>query len=286
MNTHEPARHPSPRLRPWLALCLACALLPSTAAALRPEETPAEAEAVAEVVNALQHADCPRAAARLNAGLKERYPGIYLLAGSMYENGTCLKPSWERAERMYLLASEAGHRGGTLRLVAGLAERGRDLAAALWWLQQEGGLPVPAECRVAGFVADAPEAFVATLRHWPQARLIGCTYVAGVLAHLISDVDYPVRALDFGVGGEVALRWQPAEGAMQWRTVQTQRLDGQYGAGDSATLVDGASRRTTQALEDYLRGVGEQALRRYARPAGIDPGWVIEQRIRFSVTVR
>jgi hypothetical protein len=150
----------------------------------------------------------------------------------MYETGTCLKPSWERAERLYLLASQAGHRGGTLRLVA------------------------------------------------------GCAYVAGALAHLASDVDYPMRALAYGAGGEVAMRWQPAQGAMQWRTLRTQQLDGQYGVGDSAALVDGASRRTAKALEDYLRGVGEQALRRYTKPADIDPAWAIEYLFVFSVSMR
>lgn len=278
-------------MRVAVRLAAACmAALAGAAAAqdkpLRPDETVLEREALAEVAQALRGAQCELAVARLNDGLKARHPGVYVLAGSMYENGVCLKPNWARAERMYLSAAEAGHEGGLMRLVAGLAEGGRDLGAAMWWLQRSRVL-VPDECRVPGFVADQPESFVVTLRQWAPQRLASCVYVAGVMAHLTSDVDYPAVALAFGESATVRVAFRPAAGVIEVRTVQREALSGNYGVTSGSDDMAAASRQVRSALEAHVRGVADRALARFKRPeAGLRADLTLTTDFIFRVYVQ
>ena len=267
---------------------LAAALLASciaAGAATRPEESRAERDTLAGVINALDHKDCARAVSRLNAGLSSRYPGVYLMAGTMYEEGLCLKPNWERAERMYRLAHEAGHGAGLLRLVAGLAQGGRDSAAAVWWAQQTTELPLVEDCRVPQRIWSDPDLFVATIKLWPAARLAGCVYVAGVMAHVAGDLEYPGAALAGNLGGTVELDYTPAQGSMQWRTVDLDK-GVVYGLNTGDSLAEGNSRKTRASLERTLGELGAQALKRFEQPAGIDPAWRVQTRWVFTVILK
>jgi hypothetical protein len=140
-------RGPRPVVQ-WLTLAGALALLPTG---------PAGAAAIGA----------------LNNGLAAAYPGVLLMAGTMFDEGLCLKPNWERAERLYLRAQKAGHRGGRLRLIAGLAAPGSDPAAALWWAQQENG-PLPSPCPVPEMAAFDAERFVAELKLSSPQRVAAC----------------------------------------------------------------------------------------------------------------
>lgn len=259
-------------MRRAAALCCAAALLCGAATVsaqtLRPEETELERESLARVSSAIRLGECGRAVKELNAGLKARHPGIFLLAGSMYETGVCLKPDWTRAERLYLQAAEAGHEGGRLRLVAGLAEKQRDVGASLWWLQQS-RVGVPAECRVAGFVASDPDAFVLTLQRWDPARVHMCLYVAGVMAQLASDIDYPNVALSFGESARVLAEFHPAQGRIDVRTLSRETLSGSYGLTAGEDDITAASRKVSSALESHVREAAAKALTRFQRPAGL-----------------
>ena len=271
----------------WAAgwLCSAAAV---SAQALRPEETRLEKESVERVTGALRLGDCPRAVQELNRGLKARYPGIYLLAGSMYEGGVCLKPNWERAERLYLQAAEAGHEGGRLRLVAGLADGPRDVGAALWWLQQS-RVSVPAACRVADFVASDPDAFVLTLNRWDPARVQMCLYAGGVMAQLVSDIDYPNVAISFGESARVLAEFLPAQGRIEVRTLSRKRLDGQYGLTAGEDTVTANSRKVGSALETHVREASARALARFPRPAAmpadLPPDLKLETTFEFRLVI-
>ncbi len=251
-------------------------------AAQRPDETRAEVIATEGVVVAIQHGDCKLATERLNAGLANKYPGFYLLAGTMYEEGLCLKPNWERAVQMYQRAVGAKHMGGVGRLVAGYADRSRDPAAALWWAHQPGGVPMPGACRMAAFVLESPDALVAELRAWPAQRLAACVYAVGVLAAVSGDAQYPRYAAEHALAGTIEVSFQPASGTLEWRTVELQAKQ-IPGLVSSGALLDRASRSVRDELESSLRQVGERALRRFERPAGIDPAWSLTATYVFNI---
>ena len=82
--------------------------------------------------------DCRQAVERLKSGLKNEYPEVFLLAGSMYENGICVQRDWDRAVTFYVQAHDAGEKDGAARIAAGYADpaNGADVAAALWWAMQ------------------------------------------------------------------------------------------------------------------------------------------------------
>ena len=248
----------------------------------RPEMTRAESLAINGVIVALEHKDCSRAVARLNSGLAQSYPGFFMLAGSMYEDGLCLKPNWERAERMYLRAHEAGHADGMLRLVAGYAQGGRDPGAALWWAQRARRLLAPADCKVGPGDAEDPDRFVAVVRAWPRERMNACLYVLGVTARVMGDVDYPASALVFDIAGTVEMRFKPAAGTIEWRTLAIEEPQ-MMGVVDGDTLRDRGSRRVQRALETHLREIGTRALRAFPRPAGVPEAW--ESKTTFVFTL-
>jgi hypothetical protein len=227
--------------------------------------------------------DCPLAVRRLNAALPKRYPGVLMLAGSMFENGICVKPDWARAERMYLAAGEAGHNGALLRLVAALAD-GRDVAAALYWAHVSRRLTLPPVCSVPGFAVDQPEAFVQALQGWTPARRAACNYVVGVLAHPVSDIDYPVDAMAWGQGGRFNMEFVPAEGRIDWQAVERDTLSDSYGVLDgSAAAIDRAGRRNRTRLDRYLAETGKNALQRYTRPGEVPADWRIEMQFAFVI---
>lgn len=274
-------------LRPvWvraLAALLLALLAGASAAVPRPEESRAEADTISSVMLGFHHRDCAFAVKHLNSGLKARYPGIYVLAGSMYEEGLCLKASWEQAERMYLRAHEAGHGAGLLRLVAGLARDNRDIGAALWWVQRASGAVLPDDCRVGDAERADPEAFVRALRGWPAGRAEACAYVAGVMAFLVGDAEYPRSSIALGLTGRVELRYTPAVERMEWKTLEITE-QALYGVASGDTVADRRSRKFRQQFETAMNELGANALKRFSRPAGVDPAWLL--RVEFVFDLR
>lgn len=247
----------------------------------RDEVSAAEAENIDGVLLGFRHRDCKLAVSHLNKGLKEAYPSALVLAGSMYEDGLCLKAAWDQAERMYLRAHEAGHRAGLLRLVAGLARGQRDIGAALWWAQQV-QISLPADCLVPAEARTTPEAFVQALQTWPAGRAQACAYVAGVMAFLVGDAEYPRSAAAMGLHGRVHLEYRPSEERMSWRTEELNE-QALYGVSSGDAVADRSSRKYRSQLEVSMRELGERALQRYQRPAGVEPGWTIKARFLFDL---
>src|SRR5690606_9719045 len=58
---------------------------------------------------ALAAGNCANALTWMKAGVKTRHPQVLLLAGTMFENGFCVKPDWDKAVTMYQLAGQAGN---------------------------------------------------------------------------------------------------------------------------------------------------------------------------------
>ena len=251
-------------------------------AAERPESGAQEQRAKDQVVEAIASKDCALAVRRLNSGLAEKLPGLFLLAGTMYEEGLCLKPSWDRAEHLYLRALDTGHTGGLYKLVSGYAQGGRDMAAALWWAQRKPGLQLPADCRVHEPAVDDPDAFVAVIRHWPSGRLPACAYTAGVLATIAGDVNYPADALGYGLTGRVEMNFRPAAGRIDWQTLEIEEVS-LSGVVRGEVLSERSTARAQQSLKTYLQGAGERALKRYTQPSDIDSTWQIKALYVFKI---
>ena len=237
------------------------------------------------VHRAIDRRDCERAGTRLNEGLAARHPGVYLMAGAMYEDGVCLKANWERASLMYQRAHEAGHTGGVLRLVAGNALGRRDVAAALWWAQQADRLPKPAACQVGESVWKDPDQFVATLQRWPREQLDACLYVVGVMAMIVGDVEYPAQALRYELEGQVRMRFDAPAGRIDWQTLGIE--PGQMrGVLTGESQAQQRSRSVVGSLESNLRSIGERALARYPKPPEVPEHWRFTQDFNFTINRR
>jgi hypothetical protein len=267
------------------AVALAGLIAASPVLGQRPEATVAELDSLQAIKTALASRDCKLAVQRLNRALQSAWPGAFLMAGQFYEEGLCLQANWERAEHMYQRAHQAGHEGGLLRLVAGLAARGNDPAAALWWANQASSLPLPAACKVAGPERTDPVRFVAVLQRWPLAQLNGCVYAAAVVADVSGTLEYPVFALDFWLKGKVEMTFRPAEGLFDWKTVEfeAKQMHG-WVDGDRAREREGPFAR--RAFQRHLTQAGERALKRFARPTGIDATWVQAMEFSFDLEAR
>lgn len=262
-------------------LTLALAALAGPAAADRLEPGP---EAVDNVLSLIRGGDCARAARELNAGLAGNYPEVNLLAGSMFDNGVCLKQDWNKAVHFYVKAYAGGQKAALYRLASGFAapEHGPDMAAALWWASREKGQFGLSSCTVSDGANDNPDRFVAELNTWPQARLASCNYMVGVMATLGGEIRYPEKALSFGLGGDFTLRFLPAVPRIDIKTGQTTEY-AMLGLLDGTALSDRQSRHVTGSFEEELRQVAQRALKRYPQPAGIAPDSVAQMHFTFEM---
>lgn len=269
-------------MKPALAaLLLAAAAAGAQAQAMRPDTSRAEFEWMAGVHSALDHRDCKLAVARLNDGLEQRFPDAFMLAGAMFEQGLCVKVQWDRAATLYQRALAAGHRGGQFRLVAGLAER--DAPVALWWAQQDEAVQLPRECRVGADVHASAEAYASALRAWPAGRIAECAYMAGVVAAVTGEVEYPGDALGMRIEGRIEMRFHPGQGRIDWRTEEVARLE-LSGLVSGDRMMDRDSAKVRDSLRRYLDEVGRRALARFKAPAGLPADLAV--RVAYIFTIR
>ncbi len=230
--------------------------------------------------------DCAAAAKALSDGAAKGYPGLLLLAGAMFEDGVCLKPNWQRAEGFYQRAQAAGHPRAAAKLASGYmtAAAGPDKAAALWWALGD-QRPLPSEClSVASLVNDA-DRFVQALQAWPAQRLDGCAYTAAVLSTLIGDMEFSSRAAAHGMKGELKLTYQPA---LERFSIDTSEIEfirlGGVVSGDA--IRDRESMSVRGEFERDIRTAADRALKRYTKPAGIDPTWQVAFGFTFQYVAR
>lgn len=244
-------------------------------------EPSAAEKAVQAVMDAIRRKDCPGAVTALNAGLKQSLPEVYTLAGGLYEEGVCLKPSWERAVAMYQRAEAAGHPGAAARIAAGYATAagGNDLGTALWWALRA-RTPMPADCAaVAPLAADADK-FVAALNAWPAGQLPACVYAAAVMAGVQAETASPALARLYGLAGQVTLRFVPAEGRIDITEALEDLPPAPGSLVDAATLASDRQ-AARKAFSADLRGLADRSLARHARPASVPAGWRVEARFDY-----
>ncbi|MDH4289545.1 MAG: hypothetical protein OEV65_12430 [Aquincola sp.] len=276
-------------MRRVVPLTLAAGLLATAAAGAETQpwvQLRLDREAVASVWVYIDAKDCPGAVRTLNEGVAKGYPTVLLLAGAMFESGTCLKPSWARAAEYYQRADAAGHPRAAARLASGYAAPvgGPDKAAAMWWALRSGAA-LPEACRSVAPLVEDSDRFVAALKGWPAALVDACTYVVGVTSTIGGDVEFSNRAEAFGIKGTLTLVFEPARDAIELNTqsIDFIQLDGVVSGN---TLLDRQSKNAKQDFERDIRAAAERALKRYPKPAGIDPSWKMTQRFVFDYVTR
>lgn len=243
----------------------------------------AATDAVRQVRLWIEAKDCGNAVRELNAGLAKGYPEVALLAGAMFEEGTCLKRDWNRAATFYVQAHEGGQRAARYRLASGYAAPagGPDMAAALWWANQRGDPVVPA-CGVSEAAGDNPDRFVAELQAWQPTRLQACNYTVGVMSTLAGDLEYPEMARTFSLTGTLHVRFLPSIPQVNVKSTEAGEL--QFRGVDYAdVLVDRKGRSVTGAFVSNMRQLSDRALKRYPQPAGIDPALAVDVHFVFSL---
>ncbi|MFN3789481.1 hypothetical protein [Massilia sp.] len=229
---------------------------------------------VQSVRSRIEGRNCDGAVGLLKEGLKAGYPEVALLAGSMHEQGICVKPDWDTAITFYIQAYQGGLPLAAERLAAGYADpaNGPDVAAALWWGLRDRGGARYASCVVSAAAQQDPDRFVAELTTWERGKLALCNYMVGVISTISAEVKYPRRAQRLGRDGEVVLRFLPA----------APRIDLGEGADGGDTLPDKAATRA--GFETTLREAANRALRRYPQPPGIPAS--TEASVRYVFELR
>lgn len=229
--------------------------------------TPAE-QVVSDVRVDIERGDCKSAVSALNKGLGEHYPEVQMLAGSLYENGACLKANWDRAVNFYSMAYRNGQKKAALRLAAGFAApaNGPDVASALWWASRVG--VVDGGCVPSGPARDDADKFLAEVKTWSDARIGTCNYIAGVMSTMAAEVRYPTQASHWAVGGDVLITFKPAAARVELTLNGTEQylLTGAY-RGD--LLWEKNDKQIGSAFVQSLRAVADRALARYPKPDGI-----------------
>jgi hypothetical protein len=223
---------------------------------------------VEKVRSRIEGHNCGGAVGLLKEGLKAGYPEMALLAGSMYEQGICVKPGWDNAVTFYMQAYQGGLPVAAERLAAGYADpaNGPDVAAALWWGLRDRGAARYASCAVSAAAQQDPDRFVAELKTWDPGKLALCNYMVGVMSTISAELKYPRRAQVLGMDGEVVLRFLPAVPRIDLKEGANGafRL---FGLAEGDTLPDKAVAKA--GFETTVREVANRALRRYLQPPGI-----------------
>lgn len=260
-------------------LLLLALFLPAPQAAAAPSRP--MHEIVAEVTRRAAAHDCRAAVEALREGLKLLYPEVALLAGSMYENGLCLKRDWDKAVTFYTQAHQGNLPEAADRLAAGFADpaNGPDMAAAMWWGLSSRG-PRLVGCEVSPGAEKDPDRFVAELSAWAPAQLALCNYVVGVISTISAEVKHPPRdRRATPAGADVVLRFLPAlpRVALESGDAAVARALGAAANAKPGTVPG----QNTSRYETMVRAAADLALRRYPQPAGIPPGSEITLIYRF-----
>lgn len=240
------------------------------------------AAVVYHVMEDIKAGNCTGAVKRLNEALPDNNPRVDFLAASMFDNGTCVKPDWKSAARLYEKAHDGGIHAAAYRLAAGYAapDGGPDIAAALWWLAHTNPAMWVDGCEVPSAAVADPDRFVAELKSWPAHKLTACNYAAGVVASVSVEVHYPESALVQDRQGQFRLRFSPGLGRIEIQS-------GKTGSANCWTSAKTAScgpnaKIDAGSFEETLLQVAQRALQRYPKPEGIDPAWQVSILFNFE----
>lgn len=275
-------------LRRLAAACAAMCISPALMAATTddPETDRIAGQVVDSVRLSIAAGNCDAAVYHLKSGLKSNRPKVALLAGTMYETGLCVKRDWEAAVGYYALAYDGGLMKAAQRLAAGYAEpaNGPDTAAALWWGRQGHGVRL-AYCEVGQDAAADPDRFVAELGTWQPSRLAACNYIVGVMSTVGAEVVFPELAGDFGLGGNVSLRFVPSQAKFEIKMGEGQEY-AMLGVLDGDAVRFRHTKDKTGVFEKAVSDVANRALARYPQPKGIPAGLTVDTQYTFSIQHR
>jgi hypothetical protein len=243
--------------------------------------TPAQQTARAVVAH-IERKDCAAAIAELNKGLGTGNAEVQVFAGTLYENGVCLKQNAERAMQLYERADAAEHPGAAARMVAILAsaDAASDYPSAIWWAHKA-KLPLAPPCQLSAAQLASDSSIVAALSVWPAAQLQSCAETAAVVASVEAELRSPEFLDAIGLLGSVQMRFQPALRNIDWQT--DVRLPSRVGAAES---VERESREAQTAFASFLRKTGERAIARFPTLSKADPQWRIEARYSMDANAR
>ena len=265
----------------WLAALLGTSALPSMT-----HEAELRAQTENMIYRHFSNNDCEGAVKLLNKSLAEKAPETYLLAGTLYEDGVCLKKSWEKAIYYYSLAQQAPlnperpqtKRLALSRIIGTLAMDQRDPGTALWWASAAPTVG-PAACHSADHLRDDPDAFTAALNNWGAAKLSACVFTIGVLHRIFGDVRYPRDAVQQGMSGTFEMTFIPSQASINWRTLDSSRL----AVSHVAQPGNSEARLVKKQFIDYFEAISKRALADFPKPDNIDPTWEIKEQFSFQV---
>lgn len=263
-----------------------CALASTTVLPTEAQAAELRSQTESTIHRYLSNNNCESAVKLLNKSLAEKAPETYLLAGSMYEDGVCLKKSWEKAIHYYSLAQQAPlnprlpqtQRLALSRIIGTLAKDHRDPGTALWWASGVGDIG-PAECHSADHLRDDPDAFTAALNNWGAAKLSACVYTIGVLHRIMGDVNYPRDAAQQGMSGAFEMTFIPSQANISWRTLDSSRLSVSH----VAQPGNSEARLIKRQFIDFFEAISKRALTDFPKPDNIEPAWKITEQFTFEV---
>lgn len=238
----------------------------------------AQRDVTRDLLAMIAQGHCDLAVKTLNARLAGAEPDVLVLAAAMFEEGICVRRSWQRAEELYLRADPERSREARLRLVAGYARptAGPDVAAALWWASR-GKPPILEYCRLSE-PTDDPEVFVSRLRSAPASKLNTCVYVQAFMSGLVADMEYPRASLAAGEEGTVTVTFRPSTGQME------AEFDGQTRFRKrGAWLVTDAPVQPGRGIVNLVQELSVKAAHGLPVPPGIDPNLVVIQKLQFTI---
>lgn len=230
---------------------------------------------------------CVPAVEALKAGLVAKKPEVMLLAGTMYDEGLCVKADWNRAAAFYMRAQDSGQRFALERLIAGYARPGRDNGMALYWAAQSPAhLGLPQECIPVADPPKNPDGFASAIDQMPPATFQSCVYTAGVMAQIFSETSYPPLALEWNVTGKILMVFDPAANTIDWKADTLNVPDTlPSGLRNGADDMVQNPRAVKNSLVNYMKGKGDFALKRFARPStwGLDRTFRLKREMTFTI---
>ena len=264
----------------FFAAALTATTLPAIAAQayLAPDSN-----VIRPINTAIMARNCPNALSMMKAGVKAKQPDALLLGGTMFENGTCMKADWDKAQTLYLMADKAGNFSGVPRLMAGFARSGRENGLALWWAAKR-GYSLGKACD-SGVDPDDTDAFNAKLEGMAPEVFRACVYSAGVFGETIAQGHFPQESVNHGISGSVRMTFKPALGVIEWEQHELNVDERQsYGVRDLALAELEDPRAIKKSLVTYLKAKGLYALSRYQKPdSGFDPDTVLRHEFVFTL---
>jgi len=259
----------------------ACALSFAASAWAEPKTEVPDSRETRRVQAYLDSKDCPGAVKAVKDGIKARQPDVLLMAGTMMEDGVCMKADWEKAVTLYEMAYQAGSPTAWSAMVAALAVAGRDNGRALWYSAQK-RRRLPSYCYPKADPLKDPDAFNGELERMAPDLFKACVYMVGVTHEVAGHAQYPIAALHHGVQGDLTMKFVPSTGTISWTFVKT--ADGMASVRSMSSAQFDDERKIEEKLLNYLTKNGQFALARYTRPEGIDPGLVLSIVFVFSIS--